>query len=138
MTATRYTTRITKTGPFFRGDPAATFRQNAHDLMKAVAREGVADVAGQLRIGDGERRPISGTTQHVSDYVAGELRKAPPGPNYRAVTFVRNRGLSRERAVALMAAASTVESKVHAFRRSKGRIARARAINSAELLKGLQ
>jgi hypothetical protein len=70
--------------------------------------------------------------------VAGELRKAPAGPNYRAVTFVRNRGLSRTRGISLMAAASWVESQVHAFRKSKGRMARSREINSAELLKGLQ
>jgi hypothetical protein len=138
MTKTSFQTTLKRTGPFFHGDPSKTFRQNAHDLMEAVAREGAADVRGQLRMGDAGRLPVNGTSRHVSDYVAGELRKAPAGPNYRAVTFVRNRGLSKIRGISLMAAASWVESQVHAFRKSKGRMARSREINSAELLKGLQ
>ena len=133
-----FKTSIRKDGPFFHGDPAKTFRENAHDLMLAVAREGAADVRGQLAAGNSSRRPIARLGDHVSDHVEGELRKRPSGPNYQVTVFVRNRGLSVKDAVSLMAAASVVESKVHAFRKSKGRMARARAVNSAELLKGLQ
>lgn len=139
MTAkSAFRTTITKDGPFFHGDPAKTWRHNAHDLMLAVAREGAADVIGQLRVGNAGRRPIRLLGDHVSDHVVGELRRAPVGPNYRAITFVRNRGFTQAEAISLMAAASSVESRIHAFRKSKGRMARARAINSAELLKGLQ
>lgn len=133
-----FKTTIKKDGPFFHGDPAKTFRENAHNLMLSVASEGASDVIGQLKAGESNRRPIAALGDRVSDHVAGELRKTPAGPNYQAVVFVRNRGLSRKGAISLMAAASVVESKVHAFRKTKGRMARARAINSAELLKGLQ
>lgn len=135
---TTFKTSITKTGPFFRHDPAKTFRDNAHDLMLAIAEEGAKDIRGQLRQGEGDRRPIAAIGDRVSDHVEGELRRAPAGPNYRAVTFVRNRGYTRKEATSLMAAAAELETTIHAFRKTKGRMARARAIHNAELLKGLQ
>ena len=42
--ATRITTTIDKSGPFFRQDPVKTFRQNVRVMMAAVVAEGEADV----------------------------------------------------------------------------------------------
>lgn len=137
MSATSFKSSITKSGPFFHGDPARTFRENAHELMTAVAREGAADVIGQLRSGEAGRRKIARLGDRVADHVAGELRRAPAGPKYSAVVFVRNRGYTKDEAVSMMAAASVLEGRLHAFRKTAGRISRARGVNMAELLKGI-
>ena len=138
MARTSFRTRIVKTGPFFEHDPGKTFRQNAHEMMAAVAREGAADVRGQLASGNAGRRPIAELGDHVSDHVVGELRRRPSGPNYTAAVFVANRGFTRREAVSLMAAASVLEGRAHAFRKTAGRISRARAVNVDELLKGIK
>jgi hypothetical protein len=46
-------------GPFFRKDPALTFRQNVRVMMDAVAAEGEKDVRAQYQAGEARRRPIS-------------------------------------------------------------------------------
>jgi hypothetical protein len=132
-----FKTSIRKDGPFFHGDPAKTFGDNVHELMKAVAREGAKDVIGQLRQGEGGRRPISRLGDRVADHVVGEMRSFPPGPSYSATVFVANRGYSRREAVSLMAAASVLESRLHAFRKTAGRISRARGVNTDELFRGV-
>lgn len=137
MAKTSFKTSITKDGPFFRHDPARTFRDNAHELMLAVVREGVADVVGQLRQGEAGRRPIAQIGDRVADHVAGELRRAPTGPKYSAAVFVRNRGYTKDEAISMMAAASVLEGRTHAFRKTAGRISRARGVNMAELTKGI-
>jgi len=138
MAKTGFRTSIKKTGPFFRHDPGKTFRQNAHTMMLGVAREGAADVRGQMSSGNASRAPIKQLEpNHVSDHVYGELRKRPSGPNYTAAVFVRNKGFTRKEAQSLMAAASKVEGQTHAFRKTAGRISRARAVNVDELLKGI-
>jgi len=134
---TSFRTSIRKTGPFFRNDPGRTFAQNAHSMMLGVAREGAADVRGQLAAGNASRAPIAELGDHVSDHVAGELRRRPQGPNYTAAVFVANRGFTRKEAKSLMAAASTLEGRQHAFRKTAGRIARARSVNVDELLRGI-
>ena len=136
--AASFKTSLKKDGAFFDHDPAKTFRENAHELMTAVAREGAADVRGQLRVGNADRAPIRKLGDHVSDHVTGELRRSPSGPMYSAVVFVENRGYDRQKAVSLMAAASRVEGRVHAFRKTKGRISRVRGVNMDALLKGIE
>jgi hypothetical protein len=133
-----FKTRITKKGPFFKADPAKTLAENIHVMMLALAKEGARDVRGQLRVGTGGRDPVSKLGGRVADHIAGELRRRPAGPKYSAVVIVRRRGLSREYAIALSSAALYLEKTVHAFRKTRGRILRSRAINAAELLKGLR
>lgn len=137
MARTSFRTSITRTGPFFRRDPGKTFGDNAHAMMLAVAREGAADVAGQLAAGNAARAAISALGGHVSDHVEGELRRRPAGRNYTATIFVANRGFTRREAKSLMAAASEVEGQTRAFRKTAGRISRARAVNVDELLRGI-
>ncbi len=138
MGTAKFKTSIKASGPFFAHDPAKTFAGNVHEMMLALAKEGRQDVIGQLSAGQGERQPIRLLGDHVSDHVVGELRKAPPGSSYSAVIFIRNKKFTPEQGKSLMAAASVLEGRIHAFRKTAGRIMRSRAINAAELLKGLQ
>ena len=132
-----FKTSITVHGPWFTHDPAKTFAGNVHEMMLGLAREGAKDVQGQTRAGQSGREPIRQLGDHVSDHVAGELRRYPAGPRYAARVIVRNRGFTKAEGISLMAAASQVEQQTHAFRKTTGRIMRARAVNAAELAKGL-
>lgn len=136
---TKITTTIDTSGPFFAKDPAKTFRQNVRVLMDAVAAEGEADVRAQITAGNSGRKPIAELGQdHVSAHVIGRTSNLR-GRRWAvtAVVSVNNSGFSPKEGISLMAAASSVESQTHAFRRTTGRIRRARALNQAELLKGL-
>lgn len=134
----KFKTTITTKGPFFDHDPAKTFMENVHTMMVALASEGAKDVHGQLRQGQGNRAPIRKLSDRVADHVGGELRKAPTGPGFSAVILVINRGLSKPEAISMMAAASFLEGTVHAFRKTQGRILRSRAVNHANLTKGIE
>lgn len=125
-------------GPFFQGDPAKKVQQNIADLMDALADEAYEDVVGQMRAGEADRRPISAKVkpERVSGHVIG---RPAVKPYYMAsVVSIRNRGFTRKQGIALMAAASRVEAQTHAFRRTAGRIRRARAVIRANLAKGLE
>lgn len=133
----RFRSSIAKDGPFFRKDPAKTFRENAHDMMLEIAQVGRDDVIGQMVSGEGQRAPIKMLGDRVADHIVGELRKRPSGRAYTAVVFVRNHGFTKAEAMSLMAAASRLESAIHSFRRTYGRIRRNRAINEEALWRGL-
>lgn len=137
MASRSFKTKLTTKGPFFTGDPSKTLADNIHLMMLAIAREGAKDVRGQLRMGTAKRAPVAVLGGRVADRVTGELRRYPSGAPYTARVMVRNRGLTRPQGIALMAASSFLESTVHAFRKTRGRILRARAVNAAALLKGL-
>jgi hypothetical protein len=136
--AARFRTSLKKDGAWFAHDPADTFRGNVHTMMVALAKEGAADVRGELQSGEGNRQPISRLGDRVSDHIKGELRRYPAGPGFSAWVFVENRGLTQGKAKSLMAAASFLEGSVKAFKRTAGRISRSRAANVEELIKGLQ
>jgi len=133
-------TTISKTGPFFTKDPAKTFRQNIMVYMDAVAAESEKDVKAQLRVGQGSRYPVSAkvTPARVADHVVGRTHSLS-GKRWQVseTTSVNSSGLSKKQAIALMAAGSWLESQVHAFRKTRGRIGRMRKTNEAELLKGI-
>lgn len=131
-------TTIDLSGPFFRKDPTKTFRQNIRVLMDAIAAEGEEDVKAQLRAGNAGRKPIRRLGDHTSDHVIGRTRSLK-GKRWAvtAVVSVNNSGYSRAQGVSLMAAASSVESRTHAFRRTAARLRKARAVNSVELTKGM-
>jgi hypothetical protein len=135
----RFVTTIDKSGPFFTNDPAKTFRQNIRVLMDAIAKEGEADVKAQLQAGSSGRARISALGDRVADHTVG--RTSSIGGKRWAVTAVvsvNNLGWSRAQGISLMAAASMVERETHSFRRTTGRLRRARAINTAELLRGIK
>lgn len=138
--ALKYKTQIKRDGPFFRGDPAKKFDQNVQAFMEGYAEAGEADVIGQLQTGEGGRMPISNGVRpdRVSGHVVGRVR-ALGGKHWHrtAVVSVNNVGLSRQQGIALMAAASAVERQTGAFKRTRGRLARAARTN-VDLLKGLR
>ena len=139
--ATKIATTIDMSGPFFRHDPRKTFRQNVRVMMAAIAAEGEDDVRAQLEAGQDRRAPISAGVQpaRVSAHVVGRVQSLVGHPwAVTAVASVNNSRLTKRQGIALMAAASVLERREHAFRRTAARLRRARAVNKAELLKGLQ
>lgn len=132
-------TTISLKGPFFRADPAKSFRSNVRTMMAAVAAEGEADVKAQLRAGESSRYPLGMGMGRVSRHVVGRTRSLTGKPwMVSAVVSVNNSGFSKAQGIKLMAAASYLEGTVHAFRKTKSRVSRSRKVNEAELLKGLQ
>lgn len=135
----RTVTTIDIKGPFFTRNVALTIQENIRVMMAAMAAEGEADVGAQLSAGESGRAPIYLLRNRVSEHVVGRV-KALGGKRwtYHAVISVNNHGLSAKEGIALMAAASETEGKTHAFRRTGTRLRNARAVNLAELTKGLE
>jgi hypothetical protein len=136
----KFVTTIDTKGPFFTKDVRKTLRANIRDLMDAIAAEAEADIKAQLRSGEGSRLPLGGGIRpgRVSAHVVGRTHNLAGKPwQVTAVTSVTAQGLNARQAVKLMAAGSRLEGQGHAFRRTTGRIRRSRAVNTAELLKGL-
>lgn len=138
MAGARFRTTLKKSGAWFDHDPADTFRGNVHTMMAALATRGREDVIGQLEAGNASRRPIRTLGDHVSEHVAGELRRRPSGPAFSAYVFVSTRGMSKADAISTQAAASFLERTNHPFRKTAGRIGRSREAQASELIKGLQ
>lgn len=133
-------TTIKKDGPFFRHDVGKTIDGNIQSLMEALAHEGETDVAAQLRAGERQRYPLSEGLHpsRVSGHVVGRVHSMTGGSWHRtAVISINNSGFSADQGKALMAASSWVESQVHAFRKTTGRLKATRVVNQAELAKGL-
>lgn len=141
-TARSLTSKVTTfdlEGPFFRTDPAKTFRQNVRSMMDALAVEGARDAVAQLQVTEGSRAPLAYTTnQRVSWHVRGRTSSLA-GKRWAVTAKVGPVSIgSRREAMVLMAAASVLEGRLGVFRRTTSRLRKARAINAAELLKGLQ
>jgi hypothetical protein len=131
-------TSIVLSGPFFTNDPRKTFRQNARVMLDRLSEEGEADVKLQMHAGQSGRAPIAVGGGRVADHVIGRVQSLRGRAwQVTAVVSVNNSGLSRAGGISLMAAAANVERETHAFRRTTSRLRRARAINAAELLKGI-
>lgn len=132
---------IDTSGPFFTKDPTKSFRGNIRDLMDAIAREGEGDVKVQLRQGENGRYPLGGGIRpgRVSGWIVGRtVNRIGRRWQVTAVVSVNNSGLTSEQGITLMAAASYLEGQLHVFRRTTSRLRRGRAVNQAELLKGLK
>lgn len=127
-------------GPFFAHDPAKTFRQNARVMLKAIADEAAADIAVQFRSGSEGRAEIAVGGGRVASEVEGYVRGVRSGRPWAltARVHIKNTGLTKARAVSLHAAGSRLEGRIHAFRKTTSAMRRAKAINRAELLKGIQ
>lgn len=138
--ATRLYTTIDTTGPFFSKDPAKTFRSNARSMMRALAIEGQVDIRQQLMTGNASRQPVRQLGDHVSDHVSAGVPYTPAKSTTGVIkvnVYVPNFGYTKKQGQSLMAAYSRVEKQTHAFRRTTARLRKAKAINTAELLKGL-
>jgi len=120
-------TTIVLTGPFFKAQPSKTFRQNVRLMLEAMAKEGEEDVkvqypvltgAGQAGV-VGRVRSLSGrpwaltmviSEQHVYPWPHGGMKQ------YRG---------------------GKTEAKRHMYRTTASRLRKSRAVNNAELAKGL-
>jgi hypothetical protein len=142
------TTTIDLSGPFFRADPARTFRQNVRVMMRAVAAEGESDVKAQMqaagREGAAVRPYVRGRTSNlagkpwaVSANVSVETSGLVKPAAVRIMAIAAGRHNARTKAGRYIGTTLGVEGNTHAFRKTKNRIARSRKVNEAELLKGL-
>jgi hypothetical protein len=134
-----FKTSIKTSGNFFQGDPAEKFQKNVRTLMEAIAEAGEADVVGQLRVGQGSRQALRGVTPNrVAGHVVGRVRSLA-GRQWKATAVVslNTQGQSRAMAIRIMAAGSDLERQTGAFKRTRGRLIRARRAN-VDMLKGLR
>jgi len=128
-------TNITYSGPFFHKDPAKTLQQNIETMLDAVGREGEQDVKAQIA---GHRSEMPAYTGWTYDSVRGAMRSLSGKPWRRTVAIQAQTGsMNDANAIRTKAAASTIEGRWHPFRKTLSRLRRARAINRAELTKGL-
>lgn len=139
------TRRVTFTGPFFVKDPTKTFRQNVRVMMDGVAAEGESYAIELLRSGQGGRALMS-TGGRVSDHVVGrtsslggrrwavsaKIAPRPPASSAKAEMAALSGRKRGNRGVTV-----GIEERDHVFRRTAARLRKARAINVAELLKGI-
>jgi hypothetical protein len=122
-------TTIVLSGPFFEKDPAKTLSQNVQTMLEAVAQEGESDVkaqaAGHQRTGafyngiEGRVRSVSG--KHWLRTAVVSETHVYPWPNGGAKQY---RG-------------GKLEAHYHMFRTTASRLRRSRAVNQAELTKGM-
>lgn len=138
--AAKIATSLDLSGPFFRVDPRKTFRANARAMLQAIAEEAAKDIQTQMQAGEAGRAFIRVGGGRVSAQVQGYASGVRSGNKWALTSRVHilNSGLSKSRAISLHAAAARIEARSHPFRRTAGRMRRAKAINRAELLKGLQ
>lgn len=136
MARTKISSQITFTGPFFTHDPSATFAANVVHMMEGIAQEGERDVRQQLATGEGSRAPLS-VGGRLSGNVFGRVRGRAPWRRWVAISPYEP-SHSAEEAIAIYAAAARVESETHAFRHTATALRKARAVNAAELLRGIE
>lgn len=141
MSRNRVSSQIDISGPFFTYDPKKRFRQNIRALASQVADVGAEDVRQQFRAGEPGRALVSSGVQpaRVSGHVVGRTQNWS-GRRWAvtAAISVTAHGLPARQAVALMAAASNLEGRLHAVRKTATRIRRSKRVNTAELLKGIR
>ena len=131
----RIATTISRSGPFFEHDPQATFQRNLELMLEGIAREGESDVRAQVAPYSKTRTFESGvigrthrldgvpfktpqavvSEQHVYPWKHHE--SAPDAAQYRGGRFERKHGV---------------------FGRTFRRVSSMRALNQAELLRGLE
>lgn len=125
-------------GPFFRADPAATFRQNCRTLLEGIVTEGAEDMRAAYRSNSTGRRLVRGTGDRVADHVRGRIRSLGGRPwALTGVASVSPAGLSRDAGVSLLAAASRLETRHKATKRSAARARRSGRAAMRNLLDGI-
>ena len=137
-------TSIDTTGPFFRDDPARTFRSNARSMLRQMALQGEADIKGQLAVSESSRAVISNKVKpprvraHVTAGIPFTLGgKQRLNGAIQVNVFVPNFGFTKKEGTALMAAYSRVERQTGAFARTTRRLRSSKKVNVEELLKGI-
>ena len=138
MAGIRITSTIDYSGPFFENDPGKTFRQNGRRMIEAVVKEGAIDVIHTLMSGESSRAPIRALGGRVHEHVFDRVESLAGKPwQVTGVISINNSGFSAAEGISLMAAAAVLERKTKAFARARRALLRARAVNVAELLRGI-
>jgi hypothetical protein len=121
-------------GPFFTQDPGRTFAQNARAMMAAIAAEGEADVKARIAsipprgvdTGETRRKFVGRVASH-----SGRRWRAT------AVIGIPNVGMDADEAIHTYAAMASIERRYGPVAATSRALRQARAINAAELLKGI-
>lgn len=130
--APRSPTTIDLTGPFFTKDVAKTLRQNADAMFAAVAAEGESDVKAQSVGFRHETGAFREGVRGRSARLDGAPFRSPGAVVSQTHVYRWARGGVRQYR------GGKVEASRHMFRRTAGRLRRAKKLNVAELLRGLQ
>lgn len=125
----RYVTTIDLSGPFFTYDPTKRLARNIEAMMAAVAEEGETDVAAQAAAHQKTGRFYEGVVGRVSS-LAGKPWHKTAVISQTAVYPWPNGGPKQYRG-------GKLEAKYGFFRKTKSRLNRSRAVNRAELTKGM-
>jgi hypothetical protein len=122
-------TSIDLSGPFFQGDPAKKLSDNIQTMLEAIAKEGEADVKAQ-----------AASHRRSGAFYAGiEGRVRSLGGRH----WLRTAVISQTHVYAWPSGGSKqyrggkLEAKYHMFSTTASRLRRSRAVNRAELTKGL-
>lgn len=133
----RFVSQITKTGPLFKADIDKTLADNIYTLMLAIAKEGEADVRAQILPVSRSHETEKGIRGRVESLhgkkwrynaVVSQTREFPWGVHGQRGFPGRGQAIYR---------GGQLEDRLHMFRRTASRLRSARAINVAELAKGL-
>jgi hypothetical protein len=122
-------TSIDLTGPFFEKDPALTLRQNIRAMLAAMAAEGEADVRAQA-----EPKSLTGA------FAAGVKGRVDSltGKPWHLTAIVSQTHVYRWPKGGPKGYRGGKHEKRHGFfKRTGQRLRRSRAVNTAELVKGL-
>lgn len=133
-------TSVELSGPFFQRDPAQTFSENIKRALEGFASEGQKVIASLLMSGAGGREPIYRLSpDRVADHVVGRVQSLT-GREWRAtaVVSVNNSGLSADEGISLMAAASSLERRLGAFRKATRASRLTATVVRANLTKGIE
>lgn len=127
---------VTFTGPFFAKDPAKTLRNNIRDMLEEIAETAEREVRQQLSAGEGSRATLAAIPNgRVSHFVRGRVASLTGKPwKLHAVISPDTSRLSATQAISVMAAASKLERRTHAFARTS----RAIRAGRKDLAKGLE
>lgn len=133
----RIATTISYKGPFFERDVNKTLAENVRLMMEGIAREGEEDVKAQLEATAANRAPLS-IGGRVSERIEGRIHSLANAPWWQnAVISPSRSGLGAREAIALYAGASRVEGETGIIKRTTTRLRRAKAVQLAELTRGL-
>jgi len=126
----RAVTTIDATGPFFQYDPVKRYSQNQIEMLEAFAKEGEQDIQAQVAAaGYGGGHFYEGVVGRVHS-LGGKQWKATAVISQTHVYPWPGGGAKEYRG-------GKLESRHGFFRKTKTRLNRSRAVNKAELTKGL-
>ena len=142
----RSITTIDITGPFFEASADATFAENLRTMLEAIAAEGQADVRAQMAPHSRSGFTESGVIGRVKAMTGKEWWQTAvvsqqhtfPWGDHTTEAGAAARAITKPgHAAGEQYRGGKLEAQFHFFRKTAGRLRRSRAVNIAELTKGL-